>query len=299
MCPSHCNMSVNAYGMSLLESWAEWGDWLSKWRYGVLAEMKFLLNWAKQRRRAMGKMWPWPCCCPTYVHVRSFQGTSSAPGPPTLCTAWGDIKQRCWHSLEPCLHPPHPACHPPALPACWGSSRRRGEAGGSRQKGKHTAESSSLSVVAAGPVGCLIFETWLDNPGASAGLSQIISQSLPQLCRTGSLPHFVTVLEGIHVVLQGTLRMASIINNHYDFFLSDSEVLLVIMDYLFPVVLIAPVLYHQPSSAYLSGWHLFSYAMPPVRPQVSWSVWSTDIFSVLHIVDVAIVLWLQKVQPHP
>lgn len=88
------------------------------------------------------------------------------------------------------------------------------------------------------------------------------------MCRTGSLLHFVTVLEGIHVVLQGTLRMASIINNHYDFFLSDSEILLIIMDYLFPVVPIAPVLYHQPSSTYLSAWPLFSYTIPPVRPQV-------------------------------
>lgn len=242
-----------------LGSWADWGDWLSKWRYGGL-----LLNCAKQGHTAVGKVWPWPCCCPTCVRVRSFQGTSPAPGPPTLWTAWGDIKQRCWHSLEPCPHPPHPACHPPAQPACWGSSRRGGEAGG-RQKGKHTAESSSLSVAAAGPVGCLIFETGVDNPGASAGLLQIISQSMPQMCRTGSLPHFVTALEGIHVVLQGTLRISSIINNHYDFFLSDSEVLLIIMDYLFPI---APVLYHLPSGACLSGWHLCSYAIPPVRPQV-------------------------------
>ena len=37
------------------------------------------------------------------------------------------------------------------------------------------------------------------------------------------------------------------------FFLSDSKVLLIIMDYLYTLVLIAPALCHQPSSAYLSG----------------------------------------------
>lgn len=221
--------------------------------------------WTEPRHRAVGKVWTWPCCCPTYVHERSFHSTSSTPGPPRLCTARGapDIKQQCWHSLEPCLHPPH--IPPVTLQPCQRAEAAPGAR--DRQKGKH-CRSSRLSVVAAGPVGCLIFETWLDNPGASTGLFQIISQSLPQMCRTGSLLHFVTVLEGIHVVLQGTLRMASIINNHYDFFLSDSEILLIIMDYLLPVVPIAPVLYHQPSSTYLSAWPLFSYTIPPVRPQV-------------------------------
>lgn len=48
----------------------------------------------------------------------SMWGASKAPPHTrnTGCTAWGapDIKQWCWHSWEPCLHPPHPACHPPA-----------------------------------------------------------------------------------------------------------------------------------------------------------------------------------------
>lgn len=61
------------------------------------------------------------------------------------------------------------------------------------------------------------------------------------MCRTGSLPHFATVLEEVfHIVLQGTLRRASIINNHYDlfFFLSDSKVSLIVMYYLYSLVLV-------------------------------------------------------------
>jgi len=89
---------------------------------------------------------------------------------------------------------------------------------GGKQKGERTAVSRSLSAVAAGLAGSLICGARLDNPGASASPLQIIGWALPWMRRTGSLPHFVTVLEGMHTVLQGTLRVASIINNSYDFF---------------------------------------------------------------------------------
>lgn len=212
MCPSCCNMSVSAYGMSLLR---ELG-WVGR----LTVQMKiwgFLFELSQAKTQGYGKGENMAMLLP-----HSIRGASKAShqhqGHPRCAQHGVALTQHSdagtpWNL--PCTH----HIPPVTLQPCQRAEAVPGE-GEKQETGRkaNTAASSSLSVVAAGPVGCLIFETWLDNPGASAGLLQIISQSLPQMCRTGSLPHFVTVLEGIHVVLQATLRMASIINNHYDFF---------------------------------------------------------------------------------
>ena len=149
----------------------------------------------------------------------SIRGATEAPqqhpGPPTLYTAWGapDSKQRCWHSLVPCLHHVH-AAPATSLQPCQGAEAAPGE--GKQETGRkaNTPQRAAAS-------------QWLlqgQSAVLSLGLDLITPAPAPVSCRLSAShclrcagqDHCHTLSRSLreYIVLQGTLRMASIINNH-------------------------------------------------------------------------------------
>lgn len=93
-----------------------------------------------------------PCLSP---HVCPFEELPRHPGSTCghpCCTlhgvplALGSDAGAAWYlARTTCvLHPQHPACRPSAVPACWGSSGQKGEAG-DRRKGKHPPQRAAAS----------------------------------------------------------------------------------------------------------------------------------------------------------
>lgn len=128
---------------------------------------------------AMGNVWTWPHC-PSRSHRASYpllvaprmsiRGATKAPWqhlwPPTLYSAWGapGTRQRCWCCLVPRPHHLHatPATShlsPFSHASVLGQLRAKGRSRRQAERQTHTTASGSLSAVAAGPVGRLIFGT--------------------------------------------------------------------------------------------------------------------------------------------